>query len=92
MAVYHRQQHAGGAVRNPAALFPVLHGPHIKTQAVREIPAAQVQAFADSDDPVSGGGVDGPVGQRRLAAPMGENVDQYGLNLPSALGAFRCGH
>ena len=51
VAVDHRQQHAGGPVRNPAALFPILDGPHVETETVREFLSAELQPLANGDDP-----------------------------------------
>ena len=86
VVVYHGQQYAGGPVWNPAALFPVLHGAHIKAETVCEFLPAQLQTFAKSDDPLSAGVVHDPAGKRCLTAHMGKHLAQGCFNLLTDVG------
>ena len=75
------QQDTGGAIRNATALFPILYGAQLETEAVRELPAAQPKAFAKSEGPPGGRVVDDPAWKIGLPVHMGENIVQSRLDL-----------
>ena len=83
------EQHPSCPVGNTASLFPLLKSPHVETEAVGELLTAQPKPLAKGDDPASGGIVDDPAWQLRLAADMSEDFAQRSFNLASELGAFR---
>ena len=82
------QQHPGCPIGNAPALFPFLKCPHIETEAISELLPAQPQPLAERDNPYSGGIVDDPTRQTRLAANMGEYLTQSRFDLTSEVGTF----
>ena len=90
VSVYDRQQNAGRSVRNPASLLPLLKGADIETETVGEFLTTQPEPLAEGDNPASGGIVDDPAWQLRLAADMGESLAQRRFDLPPEFGAFHC--
>ena len=82
------QQHARGPVRNPAALFPLLHGPHVEAEALCELLPAELQPLAKGSDPAGGRVIHDSAGQRRLTAHMGDDLSQRRLDVLPDPGAF----
>lgn len=82
------QQDAGGTIRDAPALFPVLHGPGVQSEPVREFLTTELHALAQRHDVLRRWIVDNPSGQGRFAPYVGKHLAQGGFQFVSYLGSL----
>ena len=88
LPVDHGQQNAGRPIRDAATLLPILYRARIETESIRELAAAESEAFAKRENPFGSRIVDDPERQIVLPTHMGEDLAQGRLDLTADLGSF----
>lgn len=89
-ALNNRQQNTCRPIRDTPALFPLLQGAGVEAEAVCELLAAQLHAFAQRYDLLRSRVVDKAARKRVFAAYVGKDLAQRRFHFTSHLSSPNC--